>query len=404
MFAVMENALLLGLGAAALLVRVGLALYFAGQSRSKNSAASMMRTSADFCFSVLAFALVGAALMNQVSNPLFGLNPRRLLGGGGDARWFFQAVALLTATGTLAGATAERSRFWGTCAGSILLAGLILPVGAHWAWYGWLSRLGFTDVAGATALHVSTAVAAVVATIFIGPRKGKFNRDGSSNMILGHSIPMACAGTSVMLVGWVAYTAGSVVRFQFSVDTLGASAANTILAAAAGGAAALFAGQVRYGKPDVSFLLAGLLGALVAISAPSGLVGSGSAIVIGAVAGVIVPFATVMLDLQLRIDDPGGMIAVQLVGGVWGTLAASIVPSRTGGFFRHLIVQCAGIAAIVLLSGVFATALYWTLRATVGLRLREADEFDGLDLAEHDIGAYPDFQQNMIKSYHLREA
>ncbi len=182
------------------------------------------------------------------------------------------------------------------------------------------------------------------------------------------------------------------------------AAANTLLAAAAGGAAALGAAQFRYGKPDVSFLFSGLLGGLVAISASAGGVSPRSAVAIGAVAGLIVPFAANMLDLQFRLDDPSGLIAVQGIGGAWGTLAAAIAVTNSDiGFFHHLLAQISGLVTIVLLSSIISVALFAALRSTIGLRPREADEFEGLDLVEHDIGAYPDFQQNMIKSYHLRE-
>ncbi len=192
----MESLLLVGLGVGALCACAGLALYVAGQSRSKNAAAAMMRMMCDFCFAILAFWCVGAALLDQVNSPVFGIRLQRLFGGGADGLFFFQAAALLTATAVVNGATAERTKFWVPCAASIVMAGLIFPIAANWAWYGWLNRIGFTDVAGAAALHVSAAVCALVGTVAVGARDGKFNRDGSSNLMPGHSVPMAAPACS----------------------------------------------------------------------------------------------------------------------------------------------------------------------------------------------------------------
>jgi Amt family ammonium transporter len=163
--------------------------------------------------------------------------------------------------------------------------------------------------------------------------------------------------------------------------------------------------QLRYGKPDVVLCLTGVLGGLVAISAVAGTVGTGAAVAIGAVAGVVVPLATVTLDLVAHLDDPTGAVSIHAVGGIWGTLAAGLfAPVGFADRLKLLGVQALGIVAVAALSAALAFALFGALRAAGGLRSREADEYDGLDLAEHDIGAYPDFQQTMIKSYHLREA
>ena len=180
---------------------------------------------------------------------------------------------------------------------------------------------------------------------------------------------------------------------------------NVLLAGAAGGAAAIVLAQVRYGKPDVVLTLTGLLGGLVAISAAGGGVGSVSAVLIGAVAGVLVPLCAVSLDLLAHLDDPTAGVSIHAVGGLWGTLAAGLFfPGSFVERAKMLGVQALGAVVIAALASALSVALFVTLRATLGLRVKEADEYDGLDLAEHDIGAYPDFQQTMIKSYHLREA
>jgi Amt family ammonium transporter len=260
------------------------------------------------------------------------------------------------------------------------------------------------DVAGASSVHLSAGVCAAVGAAFVGSRNGKYNRDGSANMIPGHNIPLAAAGVLAMLVAWVPYLVGSAsLRAPMSVTTI--EPMNVLLAAAAAGAASMALARIRYGKPDVVLTLTAVLGGLVSISAAGGRVGTGSAVLIGAVGGLVVPLAAIALDLLAHLDDPTGGVAIHAVGGLWGTLAAGLfAPVGVVDRLKLLGVQALGAVAIVALAAALSVALFAVLRATAGLRVREADEYDGLDLAEHDIGAYPDFQQTTIKSYHLREA
>ena len=397
------------LGAALLLMRVGQVLYTTGLCRSKNAAGTAMRGVADLCVATLAFWAVGAAVFFQRDNGVFGLNPALLLGWSSrtDGSLFFHACAVLVVTGVVGGTLAERSRFLPLCAASVLLAAVVVPVAGHWAWGGWLERLGYTDVAGASVLHVSAGVCALVGAVMTGPRGGKYNRDRSANMIPGHNVPVASVGALLMLVAWFPYVAGfgifhhpGHISLRVIPDPM-----NVLVAAAAGGLAAMVLGQLRYRKPDIVLTLAGLLGGLVAVSAADHRLGSPSAFVIGLIAGLLVPLSAVALDLVGHVDDPTSGIAIHGVAGAWGTLAVAIFsPGSFAERLKALGVQALGLVAIVALSGGLSLALFAVLKATVGLRLKEADEYDGLDLAEHDIGAYPDFQQTMIKSYHLREA
>jgi Amt family ammonium transporter len=317
----------------------------------------------------------------------------------------FDTVAVLIACAVPAGAMAERSRFFPASLGAIVLAAIIIPVTGMWAWGpgGWLNRLGFVDVAGASVLHLTAGVTAAVGAVLVGPRNGKYHRDGSASMIPGHNVPIAGAGAMFVLAGWLPYVAGfAAVSGSASA---GLAVLDAILAAAAGGMAATLFGRFRYGKPDLTLALLGMLGGLVAISAGAGRVGPPAAVFIGVVAGVIVPMASIFLDLIVHVDDPTGAISVHGVAGLWGTLAVgAFLPGSIGTRAAHLGVQLAGAAAIAAVAFAVAGGTFYVLKATVGLRSREADEYDGLDLAEHDIGAYPDFQQTMIKSYHLREA
>ena len=393
-------------GAALLLVRAGQVLYAVGLSRSKNAASAALRGVADLCVAVLAFWAVGAAILFQDYNGFFGIKPGLLLGWSGmTGQHFFYAAVTLVASGVVGGTMGERSKFLPPLAASVLVASVLVPVTGHWARPGgWLARLGFFDVAGASFVHLAAGVCAAVGAVMVGARTGKYNRDRSANMIPGHNVPLAAAGALVVTAAWFPYLIGSAVAQGVVGNTL-AGPMNALLAAAAGGAAALAFSHLRYGKPDVVLTLSGLLGGLVAISAAGGRVGSGAAVVIGAVAGVLVPLSAVSLDLLAHLDDPTAGVSIHAVGGLWGTLAVGIFsPGAVGERLKLFGVQVVGSIAVVFLAGGLSVALFALLRATVGLRVKEADEYDGLDLAEHDIGAYPDFQQTMIKSYHLREA
>jgi len=396
---------LTGLALTALLVRVGHALLSTGLSRSKNASSAIVRSFCDLIVASLAFLAIGAALFWQIQTPVIGVQWKFVLGGSpGGPELLFQTVAILTATSVIAGALAERARIMPVLAASGLCAGVVLPIAGNWVWSGWLRHAGFIDVAGAAALQVPAALCATVGTMVIGPRSGKYNRDGSTSVIPGHTLPMAAIGTLLTLVGWIAYVVGSaVMRFESTENV----AADVFFAAISAGAAALLYSHFRYGKLDLLLTLIGMLGGLVAASAGAGrgAIGVRTAVLIGAGAGVLVPWTAVAIDMYLHIDDPVGLIAPQLAGGVWGTLAAAAFAAGTPGErLRQLAIAALGLLSIGALSIAFSAALFFGLKHLTSIRARDADEFDGLDLAEHDIGSYPDFQQNTIRSYHLREA
>jgi Amt family ammonium transporter len=388
---------------ATLLVRVGHALFSTGLSRSKNSSSAIVRMICDLCVASLAYWAIGSAFFSQNQNAYFGIHWSFLFGGSSDpTALFFQTAAILTATAVIAGALAERARLAPTLAASALFAGMVLPITGNWVWYGWLRRAGFVDVSGAAALQIPAAICALVGARIIGPRNGKYHRDGSASVIPGHGLPMASVGALLMLVGWIAYVTGSAIAHHEAIDS---AAADVFFAAVAAAGAAVVFSNLYFGKIDLLLTLIGMLGGLVAISAGAGAVGVRAAVVIGAAAGVLVPWVAVALDLHLHIDDPIGLIAPQLAGGIWGTLAAAIFSGGSFGAHLHqLAIAVLGLLAIGALSIICSTALFQILKATTIIRAREAQEFEGLDLAEHDIGSYPDFQQNTIRSYDLREA
>jgi ammonium transporter, Amt family len=380
--------LLMILGSLALLVRVGMAWYATGLSRSKNAAGAVLRNVLDFCVATLAFWAIGAAVC-------FG--DRGLVSDIGrrfGANTFFHLVLVLFASAVPIGSAGERSKLLPLGAISFLMAGVIVPVSMHWAWTGWLAHLRFVDAAGASAIHLAAGMSALSVAVLVGPRTGKYNRDGSSNMIPGHSMPLASVGVMMLLVAWLPYVIGASATRGFFTSM----PANVLLAAAAGGLAALASSMLRYGKPDVVLIYSGLLGALVAITGAANVLPTWGAVLVGAVAGVVIPYAMVQIDLRFKVDDPAGAVAIHGLGGLLGTL----VPGIYG--FRQLGVQALGALAIAALALLGTAGLLVVLKKTIGIRSKEADEFDGLDLAEHDLNAYPDFQQTTIKSYHLREA
>lgn len=397
----MEAVWLVVLATGALLVRVGQVLNAMGSARAKNAASGGFRSLADLCVATLCFWALGAAIVFQRGNSIFGIQPDQLIGWAGiSGGWITMLAAMLIATGIVAPAVAERSRIAVPLAVGALLAGLIVPIVAFWVWRGWLSQMGFIDAAGAAPIHLCGALAAATAALLVGPRDGKYNRDGSSNMIPGHSVGLILMGKTLMLVGWVPY-----VVMLCPIEARVRVPGNLLVAAAAGGAASLVAARIRFGKPDVLLTCGGILGGLVSITAAAATVGTPAAFAIGAVAGVIVPWATVHLDLRLKLDDPGGVVAIHGIGALWALVAAAAFsPGTILDRARVLGVHALGVLVVAVLTLSLSAALLLILRSAVGLRSREADEYDGLDLAEHDLNAHPDFQQTMIKSYHLREA
>jgi Amt family ammonium transporter len=393
----------ISLAVAALLLRAGFAIYLCGVSRAKTAGSSIFRALCEAAIGILVFWGFGAAILSGSTGLLFG-------GSGLTSDWLlFPASISLIASGIVTGATLERSRPVVWIAGAILLPGVITPLAWHWAQSHWLMQMGFHDLAGATFIHFAGGIAALVAALAVGARSGKYNRDGSTNAILGHSVPLAGAGVLLMLAAWPACI-GGFLFMQSTGDNWGFPAVtgpalwNSILAGAAATVTAMLYSRQRHHKLDVFLVFAGLLGGLVSMTAGADLVSTRFAVLIGAVAGILVPYAAVVLELIFKIDDPAGGIAISGVGGLWGALAAALfAPGTSAEHFHRLMGECVGLALIGALSAAGCAIVFFGLRAWKPIRSSDADEIDGLDLAEHDLNAYPDFSQNMIKSYHLRE-
>ncbi len=316
-------------------MQAGFFLVETGFTRAKNACNVAMKGVMDFCFASLAFWMVGFAIMFGVGNTLWGSSGFFLHDPDGntfsslswtivplECKFFFQLVFCGTAATIVAGAIAERCQFSAYIIYSILVSALIYPISGHWIWgNGWLAQKGMLDFAGSTVVHSVGGWLALTGAVMLGPRIGKYNKDGSSNAIPGHSIPLAVLGVFILWLGWFGFNPGSTMAAIPSITHI---AATTNMAAAAGGVAAMFTSWKLFRKPDVSMTVNGILAGLVAITAPCAFVSVASAFWIGLVAGVLVVLSIVFIDKVLRIDDPVGAVSVHAMNGVWGTLAVGL--------------------------------------------------------------------------------
>ena len=380
-------------------MQAGFAMVECGFTRAKNAINIMMKNLMDFSMGSLAFWAVGFGLMfGATSSGWFGTSGFFLsdFSPDGDpwvlAFWMFQVVFCATAATIVSGAMAERTKFVGYLVYTLVLSALIYPIFGSWAWGGlfngggWLEKMGFIDFAGSTVVHSVGGWAALAGTLILGPRLGKYGSDGKIRPILGHNIPLAALGVFILWLGWFGFNPGSTTTADKSIAMI---FVNTNLAAAAGSVVAMLVSWIKFGKPEISMSLNGALAGLVAITAGCANVSPGSAIVIGAVAGVLVVFAVLFFD-RIRIDDPVGAVSVHGVNGAWGTLAAGIF--NIGGTSAAIIgVQVLGIAVCFVWTFATALALFKLIDLTIGLRVSPEEEAEGLDPAEHGGNAYPDF-------------
>jgi Amt family ammonium transporter len=385
-------------------MQAGFALVEAGFTRAKSAINIMMKNLMDFSIGSLIFFAVGFAFMFGVSKGGFIGTTGFFLSDftpGGDpwvlAFWMFQAVFCATAATIVSGAMAERTKFIGYIFYSIGLSAIIYPIFGGWAWgslfngSGWLEGLGFIDFAGSTVVHSVGGWAALAGAIVLGPRLGKYTKDGKIRPIPGHNIPLAALGVFILWLGWFGFNPGSTTAANKDIAMI---FVNTNLAAAAGAVLAMITSWVKFGKPEISMSLNGALAGLVAITSPCATVSPMSSIIIGAIAGVIVVFSVLFFE-KIRVDDPVGAVSVHGVCGAWGTLAAGIF--NMGGTSASIIgVQLIGIAACFAWTFPLAFILFKLIDKTIGLRVSKEEEMTGLDQTEHGGNAYPDFE---VSSY-----
>lgn len=387
-------------------MQAGFAMVETGFTRAKNAVNIMMKNLMDFSMGTLGYWAVGFGIMFGVSKTgWFGTTGFFLsdFGREGDpwtlAFWIFQVVFAATAATIVSGAMAERTKFVGYLLYSVVVSGLIYPVFGSWAWgslykgSGWLEGLGFIDFAGSTVVHSVGGWAALAGAIVLGPRIGKYTADGKARAIPGHNIPLAALGVFILWFGWFGFNPGSTTAANTDIAGI---AVNTNLAAAAGAAAAMLTAWVMFGKPEASMSLNGALAGLVAITAGCANVSTTSSVVIGLIAGVLVVLSVVFIDQKLKVDDPVGAVSVHGVCGAWGTLAAGLF--NTGGLSAKVVgVQLLGISAAFLWVFPAAFILFKVIDKTIGLRVSEEEEKDGLDVGEHGLEAYPNFTLTGMK-------
>mgnify|MGYP002672745714 FL=1 len=396
-------------------MQAGFALCEAGLTRAKNTGNILMKNMMDFCIGTPCYWLVGFGLMFGSTAPIIGrLDP--LIRGTYDATnsvvpqtmplWcyvIFQTVFCATAATIVSGSMAERTNFKAYCVYSAIISLLVYPIGGHWAWGGgWLSTLGFHDFAGSAVVHNVGGVIACLGAAMLGPRIGKYDKNGKAKAIPGHNLTAAALGVFILWFCWFGFNGGSTAAMATADDAINASNAfmTTNLAAAVATCVTMVFTWVRYGKPDVSMTLNGALAGLVAITAGCDCVSPVGAFFIGVVAGFLVVLSVEFFDNIAKIDDPVGAVSVHMANGIWGTIAVGLFSTGADGVGKGLFyggvsqlgVQALGIIAIDAYVLVVMFIAFKIIDKTIGLRVPAQVEIDGLDIHEHGLAsAYSGF-------------
>ncbi|MBS0126402.1 ammonium transporter [Thetidibacter halocola] len=392
----------------------GFAMLEAGLVRSKNVAMQLTKNISLFAIAAVMYYLIGYNLMYPLGNwsigtddtggylGAFGVAVLEAVGVARDGAddygyastgsdFYFQLMFCATTASIVSGTLAERIKLWPFLIFTVVLTGLIYPIQASWKWGGGFldSQYGFLDFAGSTVVHSVGGWAALAGALILGPRIGKYGKDGRVTPIMGSNLPLATLGTFILWLGWFGFNGGS----QLAMGTVGDVAdvsrifANTNTAAAGGAIAALILTQVLYKKVDLTMVLNGALAGLVSITAEPLTPTLGAATLIGAVGGVIVVFAVPFLD-KLKIDDVVGAIPVHLFAGIWGTMAV-LLTNADATFMGQLIPIIIVAVFVFVTSGV----IWFILKATMGIRVSQEEEITGLDMAELGMEAYPEFSK-----------
>lgn len=411
-------------------MNLGFATVEAGFARSKNTVNILSKNFIVFAVSSLGFMLLGWGLMFGSDNPIVGTENLWILGGTDLSvyddtltsnvpfwgKLFFQLVFCGTAATIVSGAVAERVKYISFIIFSFVLTLLIYPIVGHWIWGGgWLADMGFQDFAGDTAVHSVGGWAALSGAMILGPRIGKYDKNGRPRAIPGHSMSLAVIGLFVLWLGWFGFNPGSTMSFQNPSDVMHILM-TTNTSAIAAVLTSTVAAWVFIGKPDLGMTVNGCLAGLVGITASCAYVTVGASMLIGAIAGVLVVFAVMFFD-RIKVDDPVGATSVHLVCGVFGTICVGLfakegvttLSSRSGlfygGGFGLLGVQLLGIIVVGIFVFAASSLVWYALKKTVGIRVSAEEEMAGLDIGEHGNRAYPDFAPTVdsVVDYTLEE-
>jgi ammonium transporter, Amt family len=412
--AILDNIWVFIAGCLVFFMQAGFALVEAGLTRAKNVVNIFAKNLSDAMIGVLAFFACGFAFAfggdaKFIGDEMFFLSGADLSipadGGLSVAtQFFFQVVFAATAVTITSGAMAERTKFLSYLIVSAVITGFIYPVVVHWTWGGGLiadwsvGDAVYSDFAGSGVVHMTGGLAGLMGAIFLGARIGKYGPDGRPRAIPGHNIPFVLLGVFILWLGWFGFNPGSELAADGAVITV---AVNTLLAAAAGGFLTMVTIWVVAGKPDLAMIANGVLAGLVAITAPCGAVNPGSAVIIGAVAGVLVVGSVYFLD-RVHVDDPVGAVSVHATCGAWGVLSVGLFAQyddaflgRTdaglfyGGGLDQLIMQLVVVLTIAVWVVVTTSVLFFILKSTIGLRVTPEEEIEGLDVLEHGLSGYP---------------
>ena len=388
-------------------MHLGFSFLEIGLTRQKNTINILFKNVFIICVGLLLYCLGGFNLMYPgfeegsagifkfagfgITAPENGMTAA--YAGGGYTWWtdfLFQGMFAATAATIVSGAVAERIKLTSFMVFTVLYVGLIYPIVGAWKWGGgFLDGMGFYDFAGSTLVHSVGGWAALVAIWLLGARIGKFDENGKPRVIAGHNIPLATAGVLILWLGWFGFNGGSVLSADPALTSL--TLVTTCLAAAAGGVAAFVFSQILYKNFDLTMFLNGILGGLVGITAGADQMAPTDAILIGAIAGVIIVLAVALVD-RLRLDDPVGAVAVHLICGIWGTLAVGLFGAMAS--LDQFLTQLTGVAIVGAFCLATSFIILFTIKKTMGLRVSEKEEIEGLDDHEHGMSAYPDYRMN----------
>ena len=388
-------------------MQAGFAMVETGFTRAKNAGNIIMKNLMDFCIGTPVFWLVGFGLMFGGTSSLVGS-----IGGiASEANYgtsmlpngipffaflIFQTVFCATAATIVSGAMAERTKFSSYCLYSFIISLFVYPISGHWVWGGgWLSQLGFHDFAGSAAVHMVGGVAALIGAKFLGPRIGKYGKNGEAKAIPGHSLTLGALGVFILWFCWFGFNGASTTAMEGSAaETAARIFVTTNLAAAVSTCVVMAITWIRYRKPDVSMTLNGTLAGLVAITAGCDTVSPVSAAIIGALAGFVVVFGIEFIDQKLKIDDPVGAVGVHGLNGLLGTVCVGLFSDGsgtnglglfTGGGVSLLGVQLLGAVSIIAWVAVTMTIAFAVIKKTIGLRVSREEELAGLDIMEHGL-------------------
>ena len=389
-------------------MQAGFAMVEAGFTRAKNAGNIIMKNLMDFCIGTVVFIFIGYSLLcGEDVGGFIGKPTFNIFSDYANFDWpgfVFNLVFCATAATIVSGAMAERTKFVSYCIYSAVISAVVYPIETHWVWGGgWLAQMGYHDFAGSSVIHMVGGLTALIGAALLGPRIGKFmKKDGKVtkvNAFPGHNLVIGALGVFILWFGWYGFNGAAAT----TTDQLASIFLTTTIAPAVATVVCMLFTWIKYGKPDVSMCLNASLAGLVAITAPCDVTDCAGSAIIGIVSGLLVVFGVWFLDNVIHVDDPVGAVAVHFCNGLWGTIAVGLFATPDapesaytglfyGGGFKLLGIQLLGIAAILAWTAVTMTITFLIIKATIGLRVTEEEEIEGLDIKEHGLpSAYAGF-------------